>query len=81
MDFHFVIHVIELLLIIYLLIAVKHTREMLSYLSQTIISVDDNLDKLINLSEHEVRHSAKALEKEQKSLEPTYKPLDRFEDM
>ena len=81
MDFHFVIHVIELLLIIYLLIAVKQTREMLSYLSQTIISVDDNLDKLINLSEHEVRHSAKALEKEQNSLEPTYKPLDRFEDM
>lgn len=55
MDLHVAYHVAEGLAIIYLVISVHQTKQMLIHLARTVLSVNDHLDALINISAAEVK--------------------------
>lgn len=55
MDLHVAYHVAEGLAIIYLIISVHQTKQMLIHLARTILSVNDHLDTLIKISAAETK--------------------------
>lgn len=62
MELHISYHVIETLVLIYLIIAQHQTRQMLIHMARTISSVNDHLDSLIKLSKEEIEREKHALE-------------------